>query len=91
MDINALTTLRDRLKYKLLLLQNLKEVDESILKIDYLNLYNANNSEDISKSIKAVTECINNTCPHTFVVDMIDITPDKSQTITYCEKCYMTV
>jgi len=91
MDNNSLIKLRDQLNYKLLLLKNLKEIEESILKIDYLNLYNANNSEDISKSIKVVEKCIYETCEHVFTEDWIDITPDKSKRIKYCEVCHMTV
>ena len=29
-------------------------------------------------------------CCHTFVDDLIDITPDKSKTITYCVDCLFT-
>jgi hypothetical protein len=28
-------------------------------------------------------------CVHIFIKDLIDIDPDRSQTIIYCEKCYM--
>lgn len=32
-----------------------------------------------------------NECDHEFVVDYIDIDPDRSQQIIYCEKCYKTI
>lgn len=32
-----------------------------------------------------------NECDHAFVVDYIDIDPDRSQQIIYCEKCYKTI
>jgi hypothetical protein len=83
--------LRDHLNHKLLLLKNLKKIDESISKIDYLNLCNANNIEDISKSIKIIENCIYETCSHIFVEDLIDINPDESKMIKYCEVCHMTV
>ncbi len=32
-----------------------------------------------------------NECDHEIVVDYIDIDPDRSQQIIYCEKCYKTM
>ena len=30
---------------------------------------------------------LSNVCEHRIIEDLIDITPDKSQTVYYCEKC----
>ena len=37
-----------------------------------------------------ITETIRNHCSHSVVRDLIDIDPDQSQTIFYCEKCFTT-
>jgi hypothetical protein len=39
-----------------------------------------NNSKDKSKII----------CHHEFITDDIDLTPDRSQRIVYCTKCFIT-
>jgi hypothetical protein len=28
-------------------------------------------------------------CNHVFIIDLIDISPEQSQTIKYCTKCYI--
>ena len=44
--------------------------------------------------VKLKTECDNKilelSCNHNFEADMIDITPDRSQNITYCKICGYT-
>lgn len=37
--------------------------------------------------IKYVTERLKESCKHCFIKDLIDITPDKSKEIEYCEIC----
>jgi len=37
--------------------------------------------------VKFLTELLKEHCNHTLVNDMIDIDPDKSMHISYCEKC----
>ena len=41
---------------------------------------NANNSKDKCKIL----------CQHEFISDDIDLTPERSQRITYCTKCFIT-
>ena len=38
-----------------------------------------------------INSFIENYCDHHYIYDMIDINPDYSQTIRYCEKCYKTI
>ena len=42
------------------------------------------------KILKSVNEYLHLHCNHNYVVDSIDIDPDRSQTIRYCEKCYLS-
>jgi hypothetical protein len=55
----------------------------------YLELYpeKLRNSE-YKDIVRGVSEYLENKCAHKVVMDWIDITPDSSQTIYYCEKCY---
>lgn len=41
------------------------------------------------KILKEVNAYLFLHCQHNYVEDLIDIDPDKSQTIRYCEKCYL--
>jgi hypothetical protein len=41
-------------------------------------------------SIEHLNQLICSNCEHTFVEDVIDITPDRSQYITYCTICEYT-
>ena len=45
---------------------------------------------DINAVIDAHDEFIMKHCRHSFVYDMIDITPDHSKTICYCSKCELS-
>jgi len=41
------------------------------------------------KILKQVNEYLHLHCKHSYVTDSIDIDPDRSETIRYCEKCYL--
>jgi hypothetical protein len=41
------------------------------------------------KILKEVNAYLFLHCQHRYVEDLIDIDPDKSQTIRYCEKCFL--
>jgi hypothetical protein len=45
---------------------------------------------ELDLTIEYLTQFICNNCEHTFVEDVIDITPDSSQNITYCTICEYT-
>lgn len=38
-----------------------------------------------------INNYIDTYCQHNYISDLIDINPDYSQTIQYCEKCYKTI
>jgi len=42
------------------------------------------------KETKNICNTLKSKCSHIFVRDSVDITPDESQTIIYCEKCETT-
>jgi hypothetical protein len=35
--------------------------------------------------------CDEDGCEHTFILDLIDIDPDRAQQITYCTKCFFVL
>lgn len=44
----------------------------------------------LTKFIDDLETLISNECKHEYIYDLIDITPDRSQTIQYCRKCNKT-
>lgn len=42
------------------------------------------------KILNQVYEYLHLHCKHSYVTDSIDIDPDRSETIRYCEKCYLS-
>ena len=61
-------------------------------------IFNLNNNKNYFinklqyiKELKTIcSERINQLCTHNFIEDIIDITPDKSKKIVYCEICEYT-
>ena len=45
---------------------------------------------ELDLTIEHLNQFICHNCEHTFVEDVIDITPDRSQNITYCTICEYT-
>jgi hypothetical protein len=45
----------------------------------------------MERQMKKIQRKIHENCPHEFVYDAIDIDPDRSQYIKYCELCELTV
>jgi hypothetical protein len=43
----------------------------------------------VKKNKKMKLDKPTNICNHIFIIDLIDINPDKSQIIKYCTKCYL--
>ncbi len=74
-------------------LENYENYSKDVIKCRYIqNLitdYEAKITE-VKLEIEHLHQIICSNCEHTFVEDMIDITPDKSQSITYCTKCEYT-
>lgn len=82
-----------KLMYSEMYLENFENYSNDFIKRRYIqNLitdYEAKIS-DVKMEIANFQKIICSICQHTFVEDMIDITPDKSQKITYCTKCEYT-
>ena len=62
-----------------------------------INSEKKNDHKDNSTKICSTKICSKNTkdackiiCNHAFISDDIDVTPDRSQRITYCTKCFIT-
>jgi len=51
---------------------------------------NQNKINHIKKTIEFINEQIIHTCNHNFIEDVIDISQENSQTITYCTICDYT-
>ena len=98
MDINYFLSSKTRLEKILSYLYEIKSTYNEIERRHYINYeYIEDEINDYDKKInnleeiiKYLNELICNNCEHTFVDDLIDITPDKSQNITYCTICEYT-
>jgi hypothetical protein len=42
----------------------------------------------LKKNKKLKLEKPTSTCNHIFIIDLVDINPERSQIIKYCTKCY---
>lgn len=67
--------------------------DYTYTTVDLINFYN-NYSERAKDEIrqmkivnKNIDEQIDKVCEHNFVTDVVDITPEKDQTVCYCTIC----
>ena len=83
------------------IIQKLEYIIETLDDIDYLTIsefsdicYPKNNKDFFTEKIKHFQDLIDNCnneldhlCCHNFIDDVIDITPDRSQSITYCDIC----
>jgi hypothetical protein len=45
-------------------------------------------SPDYKQLIQNMNEYVKNNCYHSFVEDYVDVDPERSQRIRYCEICY---
>jgi hypothetical protein len=100
MDINYFLSSKNKLQK---ILSHLKEIKLTYYEIqverddgindeyirDQINEYETKIVE-IELTIEHLTRFIYEKCQHTFVEDVIDITPDKSQNIKYCTICEYT-
>ena len=83
------------------IIQKLEYIIETLDDIDYMTIsefsdicYPNNNKSFFTEKIKHFQDLINNCnneldhlCCHNFIDDVIDITPERSQSITYCAIC----
>jgi hypothetical protein len=57
---------------------------------DFRILFIQNNFDNLTNFISKLDKLIKNNCNHEYIYDLIDIDPDRSQTIEYCKKCFTT-
>ena len=83
------------------IIQKLEYIIETLDDIDYMTIsefsdicYPKNNNAFFTEKIKHFQDLIDNCnneldhlCCHNYVDDVIDITPERSQSITYCAIC----
>ena len=75
-------------------------INKNKVEIDFYNLIQKYISEtnkinknklDYNKNmLKKINNLIIKKCEHTWINDLIDIDPDRSKSIKYCSKCYLT-
>lgn len=53
-------------------------------------LVSSEKNDEINIILKKVDEFLLKHCQHEIVDDLIDIDPDRSKSIRYCEKCLIT-
>ena len=91
MDIDYFIFLKKRYK------QLLFELEQTMILIDEYHITNeivdnnVNPCKDIHENlldkIEMCDKNIQNLCQHEFIVDLIDIDPDRSMSIKYCQLC----
>lgn len=62
---------------------------ENLIQIKSL-LISCEKNDEINEIVKHVDNILLKNCTHRIVDDVIDIDPDRSKSIQYCEKCYVT-
>ena len=65
--------------------------DEEILSLKLFKEVSLNHKLHVETRLKQIQTKIYELCPHQFVFDLIDLTPDTSKCIKYCELCELTV
>ena len=70
-------------------------MNEKVQKLIYANLSlqmvpHEERDDAFSKIIELVEKYIEDNCVHSIVTDLIDIDPETSKSIDYCEYCYKT-
>ena len=71
------------------MLINMKKRLEDFEHFFFLECENTHDILSLSQKLRdAIDLKLKSDCVHVYVEDDIDITPEKSQKITYCEKCW---
>jgi hypothetical protein len=75
-------------------------INRNKVEIDFYNLIQKyiNETDKINKNkldynknmLKKIDNLIIKKCQHVWINDLIDIDPDRSKSIKYCSKCYLT-
>ncbi len=59
-------------------------------KLSLQTLPKKNRTAHFDKILKDINHFIENRCEHRWIVDSIDIDPDRSRSVCYCEYCFTT-
>ena len=99
MDINYFLSSKKKLQKILLYLNEIKltyceiEMERDDINDEYITeqiIEYEKKIIELDLTIEHLNQFICHSCEHTFVEDVIDITPDRSQNITYCTICEYT-
>ena len=66
-----------------ILLKIKKQIESDLFFLDY-------EVESKKELLKEINETIMKNCEHNWITDYIDIHPDRTERIIYCEKCELT-
>ena len=77
-----------KLTYYEIQIENSHDINDEYI-TEQINDYEKKISE-LELTIEQLNQIICDNCQHTFVEDVIDITPDRSQNIIYCTVCEYT-
>ena len=94
-SIRQIIKQKNQIENQISILISLKECDVDIDKTAYaMDIYTPLNVSDIEERIRLLkvylvilNERIDETCPHTFVTDSVDISHEEARLICYCELC----
>ena len=85
-DVNTMISVKNKLEASPLAMDSTRNDDPN----DPKNFRRYLRSIAFRKILKDVNSYLHLHCKHDYVEDLIDIDPDRSQTIKYCYKCMLT-
>ena len=100
--MNNIFTLKEIIEREISILNDYENIVLNVTKneIDFYNLIQKyiNETDKINKNkldynknmLKKIDNLIIKKCQHVWIDDLIDIDPDRSKSIRYCSKCYLT-
>jgi hypothetical protein len=100
--MNNIFTLKETIEREISILNDYENIVLNVTKneIDFYNLIQKyiNETDKINKNkldynknmLKKIDNLIIKKCQHVWINDLIDIDPDRSKSIKYCSKCYLT-
>jgi hypothetical protein len=100
--MNNIFTLKETIEREISILNDYENIVLNVTKneIDFYNLIKKyiNETDKINKNkldynknmLKKIDNLIIKKCQHVWINDLIDIDPDRSKSIKYCSKCYLT-
>ena len=100
--MNNIFTLKEIIEREISILNDYENIVLNVKKneIDFYNLIqkyikendkiNKNKLDYNKNMLKNIDNLIIKKCQHEWINDLIDIDPDRSKSIRYCSKCYLT-